>query len=62
MTHPSISKQGGALTIVESRVRVLDVCRELVEDVISSTVGLLVATAQLGVPGKVLTLALSFLS
>lgn len=39
------------LTVIKSRVGVFNVSRELVEDIIASTVRLLIATAQFGKSG-----------
>lgn len=50
IVNQSLNQSRSVLTVVESWIWVFDVSRELVEDIISGTVGFLVATAQFGIP------------
>lgn len=47
--------RGRKLTLIQARVGILDICGELVEDIISSTIGFLIATAELRVPATLKT-------
>lgn len=50
MQNQWLRKQKPFLTVIKSRVGVFDVSRKLVEDVITSTIGLFIATTQFRIP------------